>query len=280
MSDELQKKREKMPSAAEENRVLSRENVVAMPTRQNQVIDTIRSWAITGKIPANKKVSEAELAEALGVSRTPVRHALAILVEEGLLTRVGARGYAVRTYVIDDVLDAISIRGMVEGYAARKLAIAGLNQELRNALKECLVEGDNIFAKGTFIEADEARYARMNKRFHALATESAGSDLLRHVGSVINRIPFGSPGAIAFDRMDAQQRFSTLQYAHHQHHFIVDALIERDGARVEALFREHAGTIKKSLGLGAESVEAQSNLEWILPFEHNPSAEKAKKKNS
>lgn len=246
-----------------------------METRQKQVIEQIRSWVMHGTLSAGQKLSEKELAEALNVSRTPVRHALAVLVEEGLLTRIGARGYTVRSYYISDVIEAIDLRALIEGYAARQLALAGAPEQLIKELEHCLKDGDEIFAKGHFVEADEQPYAQMNKRFHELITGAGQSDLLQQVQAVIDRVPFGAPDAIAFDFMDEGEKFKILQYAHMQHHAIVDAICARDGARAEALFREHAAPVKKSLGIahthhnsadGQPGEQAQHQEARSLPF--------------
>ncbi|AXS42187.1 GntR family transcriptional regulator [Breoghania sp. L-A4] len=220
-------------------------------TRQSQVITELRSRVMHGTFKAGEKYSEAALADELGVSRTPVRHALTVLVEEGLLTRVGARGYAVRVYRVKDVLEAIDLRGLLEGYAARRIAAAGPSAELVAAFEECLAEGDAIFAKRAFEDSDEARYADMNRRFHGLIIEAGDGALSLQMETLIDRVPFGAPDAIAFDHMAEQQKFDMLHYAHRQHHGIVEAICQRDSARAEALLREHTTPVKQSLGLSA-----------------------------
>jgi len=232
---------------------------------EDQVIDELRSKAMNGTLKAGEKYSEAALAKLLGVSRTPVRHALAILLEEGVLTRVGARGYAVRVYRVKDVLEAIDLRGVLEGYAARRIAIAGASDDLVAALRQCLADGDAIFAKRSFGDADEGRYAAMNRRFHALIIEAADGALSLQMEALISRVPFGAPDAIAFDRMSGEQKFDLLHYAHRQHHSIVEAICQRDGARAEALLREHTTPVKYSLGInqGAPSQGQGRSLPFV-----------------
>ena len=216
-------------------------------TRQRHVVDTLRSWAQAGKFEPSEKLSESALAEALGVSRTPIRHALAVLVEEGVLTRAGARGYHVRTYSMSDVLASIELRALIEGYAARRIAREGLSPEMRSRFDAVLAEGDLIFAEGGE-HVDEARYGAMNLRFHSLIHEAAGGDLVHQIRSLIDRIPFGTPDAIRFESYGAKARSQHLQHAHWQHHYIVASLEDGDSARAEALFREHGELIKVSLG--------------------------------
>jgi len=217
-------------------------------TRQRHVVDTLRNWAQAGKFDPREKLSESALAEALGVSRTPVRHALAVLVEEGVLTRAGARGYHVRTYRVADVVAAIELRALLEGYAARKLARTGLSPELKDRFDALLREGDAIFRDGGD-NVDEARYGAMNLAFHSLIYEASEVELVQQIRHLIDRIPFGTPDAIRFETYGARARAEHLQHAHWQHHYIVAAMAEGDGARAEAIFREHGELIKVSLGL-------------------------------
>ncbi|WP_162894861.1 GntR family transcriptional regulator [Rhizobium terrae] len=219
-------------------------------TRQKHVIDKLRTWASNGTIDPRRKLSESSLAEALGVSRTPIRHALAVLVEEGVLQRVGARGYRVRAYKVADVIEAIELRSMIEGYAAKKIASDGPSPELLAALKQCLAEGDDIFENGGMDDpVNEERYAAMNLRFHTLIIEAAGGSLLHQLTSLFDRVPFGAPDSIRFDNIGRKDREQHLHYAHWQHHHMVSALIARDGARAENLFREHGEGVKISLGI-------------------------------
>jgi len=217
-------------------------------TRQSRVVDTLRDWAANGELARNEKHSEAALAARLGVSRTPVRHALAILVEEGVLQRAGGRGYIVRTYDASDIVAAIEMRAAIEGLAARKAAMEGVSAETERHLRDCLAEGDTIFtASGEPV--DEQRYARMNARFHELVIGAAETSLMQEVRSILDRVPYGEPDAIRFSKMNARDRAAHLHQAHLQHHYMVAALLARDGARVENLFREHGEMVKVSLGL-------------------------------
>lgn len=217
-------------------------------TRQSRVVDTLRDWAANGELARNEKHSEAALAARLGVSRTPVRHALAILVEEGVLQRAGGRGYVVRTYDASDIAAAIDMRAAIEGLAARKAALEGLSPETEAHLRDCLAEGDDIFA-AVGEPIDEQRYARMNARFHELVISAADTPLMQEVRSILDRVPYGEPDAIRFSKMTARDRATHLHQAHLQHHYIVAALVAQDGARVENLFREHGEMVKVSLGL-------------------------------
>lgn len=221
-------------------------------TRQEKVTIELRTLVRRGRLVPDTKYSETELAELLGVSRTPVRHALAVLLEEGLMMRAGGRGYAVRTYRAQDVMEAIDLRGLLEGYAARRLAQRGAGRALLSDMADCLADGDALLRGWNRVEVDEVAYAAMNRRFHGLIMSAANSALLNQMAALVEHVPFAAADAIVFDRMETEQKFDLLYYAHRQHHAIHSAIREGNGARAEALLREHTQPVKDSIGLLGE----------------------------
>jgi GntR family transcriptional regulator, vanillate catabolism transcriptional regulator len=222
-----------------------------MNTQQTRALVRIREMILQGKLSAGQRVAEAPLAERLGMSRTPVRQALPVLAQEGLLVEHGTRGYVVKEISATDILDAIDLRGVIEGLAARRVAERGASRTLCDALRLCLADGDRIFAKGHIDESDEALYADMNARFHDLIVREARSPMIEQTLEHNARIPFVGPQAVAFDKTSLDRMYDMLWYAHRQHHFIVAAIERGEGARVEALMREHANPVKESLNIPA-----------------------------
>jgi GntR family transcriptional regulator of vanillate catabolism len=206
---------------------------------------------LRGKLAAGQRLAEAPLAEMLGMSRTPIRQALPVLAQEGLLAEHETRGYVVRGFSTADIFDALDIRGVLEGLAARRVAERGISRVLVQALRQTLADGDHIFDKGQLEESDEARYADMNGRFHELIVAEAGSAMIEQNLARNARIPFAAPQALAFDKTSLDYMFQRLMYAHRQHRYIVDALERGEGARAEALMREHINPVKESLNLPA-----------------------------
>src|ERR1019366_5080272 len=90
------------------------------------------------------------------------------------------------------------------------------------------------------VESDEDRYGEMNRQFHSLIVQGAGSKVIADAIERNNRIPFAAAHAIAFDRVDLQHMYDFLWYAHRQHHAIVQALECGEGVRLGALMFEHA----------------------------------------
>jgi GntR family transcriptional regulator, vanillate catabolism transcriptional regulator len=209
----------------------------------------LREMILRGELVPGQRVAEAPVAEHLGMSRTPVRQALPLLAQEGLLTEHETRGYVVRAFTPTDVLDAIDTRGVLEGLAARRVAERGASKAFVRALRNCLDDGDALLRKRLVEESDEAPYAEMNVRFHHLILQEAGSQILAEALERNSRIPFAGPQALAFDKTNLDHMYDTLYHAHRQHHAIVDALEHGQSGRAEALMREHANIVKESINI-------------------------------
>jgi GntR family transcriptional regulator of vanillate catabolism len=220
-----------------------------LSTQLSEAVVRLREMILRGELVPGQRVAEAPVAEQLGVSRTPVRQALPLLAQEGLLIEHSTRGYVVRAFTPRDVLDAIDIRGVLEGMAARRVAEQGASKAFIRELRTCLHAGDELLRKRRLEENDEAPYAEMNTRFHGLIRHEAGSVILSEALEHNNRVPFAGPQALAFDRTNLERMYEVLFQAHRQHHAIVEALEHGESGRVEALMREHANSPKESLNL-------------------------------
>src|SRR5262249_18170223 len=89
------------------------------------VADSVRRVILSGRFKPGERLIEHELATELNVSRAPVRDALRLLAKEGLVTLIPHRGAIVTAISPDIVIDAFSVRAVLEGMAAR-LAISRL----------------------------------------------------------------------------------------------------------------------------------------------------------
>jgi len=226
-----------------------------MNGHQTRAIVRIREMILRGELGPGERVAEAPLAERLGMSRTPVRQALPVLAQEGLLAEHQTRGYVVRGFSTADVLDAIDLRGVLEGLAARRVAERGVSRTLLQALRVCLAEGDQILAEGHVADKFEALYVDMNVRFHQLIVAECRSPIIQQALERNARIPFAGPQALALDKTSLERMYDTMAYAHRQHHCIVSALERGESARVEALMREHTNPVKENLNIPGTSEE-------------------------
>lgn len=95
-------------------------SIVRVSDLRQQVYDDLRQRMLNGEFASDTKFQEIALAESLGVSRTPVREALAMLVRDGLLVQM-RRGFRFPKHSPRDVVNIIEVRMRLEPYAMRRL---------------------------------------------------------------------------------------------------------------------------------------------------------------
>ena len=104
----------------------------------------LRQLIMDGELRAGDRLSEVRLAARLEVSRTPLRLALAQLEHEGLLEPVPGGGFVVRSFSGRQVVDAIELRGLLEGQAARLAAVRNNGPRALGELVACVAKLDRI----------------------------------------------------------------------------------------------------------------------------------------
>src|SRR5512138_1879456 len=121
----------------------------------------LRQRILSGELQGGKRLLEVPMAELLQISRTPVREAMSRLVEEGLLERAKSGGFIVRAFGLEDVIDAIELRGVLEGTAARLAAERGVDAKALAGINATVAELDKCFGKSPG-EIDFETYSRLN----------------------------------------------------------------------------------------------------------------------
>jgi GntR family transcriptional regulator of vanillate catabolism len=209
----------------------------------------LRARIFTGTLRAGERLAEIPLAEALGMSRTPVRLALAELQSEGLVVPAPGGGFAVRAFTAREIDDAIALRGQLEGMAARLVAEHGVPRGLSRKLHDALEQGDRALARGVLDEEATEAYVAMNSALHGDIIEAAGNAVLARALAMVEALPFAGASALVPSPASDAKRLQLLIFAHQQHHLLVEALESGQGARAEALAREHADNARRNLRL-------------------------------
>ncbi len=222
----------------------------------------LRERILGGAFPPGARLTEVPLAEDLGISRTPVREAMARLVEEGLLERAQSGGFRVRRFSFSDVVDSIELRGVLEGTAARLAAERGVSRKALAQIREVAHELDLLFATGPD-GLDLEAYSTGNSRFHAMLWGLSGSEIIRRETERVTALPFASPTAFTPDRTSISNFRRSLIIAQEQHHLIIDAIESREGTRAEMLAREHARGARRNLEHLKSDSDAISRLSLI-----------------
>jgi GntR family transcriptional regulator of vanillate catabolism len=212
----------------------------ARSTSSSSLVAALRKLIGDGRYPAGTRLAEEAVAHDLGVSRTPVRLAFRTLAQEGLLQPAGKRGFVVREFSRADVLCAVEVRGVLEGLAARRLAERGLGDDVRTLLEGCLAEGEAVLQKGRLVEADIERWSALNARFHGGIVQASDSRVIAEAIARNNHLPFASADSITLHKNALEREYRKLGFAQMQHRLVFDALHLGEGARAEALMREHA----------------------------------------
>ena len=209
-----------------------------------QVLIKLRKMIIAGELEGGARVAEIPTAELLGVSRQPVRMAFRLLEQEGLLIKNPTRGYTVREISEKLVNDALEVRGILEGLAAKTIAEQGLTEEQKKTLQNCIVETEKLFdGKSEFGDHELERYHHFNVIFHDTIIQGAQNVALIQALAKNNQLPMASAQAITYDQTQALSEYRRLHYAHLQHCSIYDALMHRQAGRAETLMREHSSVV-------------------------------------
>jgi GntR family transcriptional regulator of vanillate catabolism len=223
---------------------------------------TLRELLLKGEFRPGERLSELALVERLGVSRTPIRLAFDRLAHEGLVEPSPSGGFVVCEFTVADIWDAIEMRGVLEGTAARLAAerlrdVADLHR-IRGFQTQMDLMVQTI--RHNTIESF-AVYMNLNEDFHSELVRLSASPMLRRTLAHLTALPFASPSAMVFARSKLPGAAELLTIGQEQHHAILDAIEKRQGTRAEALAREHVQLSRRNL----ESVLSDETILNCVP---------------
>lgn len=213
---------------------------LAVESQFDRATETLRALVLRGAFPVDVKLPEARAAELIGVSRTPARLAMAALERDGLLVRLPRRGFRVRSFSLDEVVEAILVRGELEAIAVRATAERGLGRTFRGRLDEAIARAEDLLTTKTFDATARLAWCDTNEAFHATLVEASGLRPLASAYAQVNLVPLASPRATIFNVAEPELLHRQLTAAHEDHVRILGALLERQSTRAAALVREHA----------------------------------------
>lgn len=198
----------------------------------------LRELILAGDFAPGEWLREHVVSARLQTSRTPTRLALQILEQEGLLKFYPNRGFCVEKFTMQEVVDAIEVRGTLEGMAARLAAQRGISADFEKDINDCIQRGNQIVEGKIFNESVLQNWSKMNSKFHELIVAATGNRALTSAVKYNNRVPLVSAGTKFFSSQPDLVR-SMVDRAQKDHTDIVDAIISRDASRAEYLMREH-----------------------------------------
>ncbi len=206
------------------------------------VLEAIRQAIIDGTLKPRERLMEIQLAEELGVSRTPIREALRKLEMEGFIVMVPRKGAYVADLSFKDIADVFEIRSALEGLAA-SLAAERITDEELEEMERCLVEKAEAI-----LENNMDKLVLVDTKFHETIYKASRNERLTNI---INNL-----------REQIQRyRATTLAYPGRmqesldEHRAIVEALQARDVHLARQLAGEHIENAENSM---IESIKVNS----------------------
>jgi DNA-binding GntR family transcriptional regulator len=175
---------------------------------------------------ADLRLDERKLAQSLGISRTPIREALARLAQDQLVEIVPRRGVFVRRKSREEILEMVITWAALESMAARLATEAATDADLY-ALRQFAMKHSSDAAR-----ADIEEYSDANITFHQTILELSGCSLLRSTADGL----FMHMQAVRRRAMGESDR-ARRSVADHME--IIDALIHRDADLASRRVREH-----------------------------------------
>jgi DNA-binding GntR family transcriptional regulator len=187
----------------------------------------LRRAVLEGHLEAGERLDQDALAAELGVSRTPIREAIAALESEGLLESKPHRGVYVTEVSKKDIREVFALRALLEAEVVRQ-AVSSIPDSVLDELGRMLEEAQKSYDNG-----DQAAHFDADTRFHKTLREFADNSLLREVLDGVN------------NRVAAVRRFAQTKPGPHvdefarEHLQILHAVRQRDPDKAAALMKLH-----------------------------------------
>jgi DNA-binding GntR family transcriptional regulator len=206
---------------------------IIVSTLSERIFDVVRERIVEGKLPEGEPVRQDSLAMELGVSKVPLREALARLEQEGLLTSRANHGWFVRPMSADQAEEIYGLRLSIEPAAAADACLQATEAD-QAAASEALAALDTSATQGL------GNVALGNRNFH-VALVRPGSRLL--TSQLVERLEVLAERYV-FAHLQPAGRHSR---AHLEHHALLDAWLARDAELVRDLLTKHIASTLEDL---------------------------------
>ena len=193
------------------------------------IADSIKTAIIKGKFKPGEKISEGELAQSMGISRTPLREAFRKLENEGFIDIIPRKGAMVTDVDPSEANDLYEIKSTLEGLAAR---LASVNMKEKDIEK---LEKYNKELKELIDKNDLEAFYKVHCKFHEGFVKQCGNSRLIHMISNLND-HFKRFGIVSLT-LPGQ-----FEYATRQHDEIIKAFRSGDESLVEQKVRGNVMT--------------------------------------
>jgi DNA-binding GntR family transcriptional regulator len=205
------------------------------PRFREAAYGAIKEAILDARISGDEPLIEERIAAALGISRTPVREALAILEHEGLIAARGGKGLFIREISREEFFDMFSANEVVEPYLARRAALLATEEQL--AQLQAAIDRGVEAARSV----DLCRSLQSGREFHnwmgiAAGNESLGAFVVRNEEQTdLYLLSLGNPALISGTNMERSNR---------EHQDILDAIRLRDPEAAARFVIVHAHSLR------------------------------------
>ena len=198
------------------------------------VFEALREAIVDGTLAPGERLMEAQLAEELGVSRTPVREAIRKLELAHYVVMVPRRGAYVADISLKDVADVFEIRGALEALAAELAAERASEDEIERMERLLVQIGQAVEAK------DVAAVVELDTQFHDTLLKASRNERLYVIISQLRE-------QIQRFRTRTLSNPARMKVAVEEHRRLVEALAARDADLARRLAAEHIESAANSL---------------------------------
>lgn len=211
------------------------EQFVERPNLRNQVYDILKKRIILREIEPGKKINEEELAESLGVSRTPIRETLVRLEHEGIVRIIPRRGAFVVSQSNKEVIDLLQVREVLEGLVVR-LATENMERDLFDHLRRCLKEISSTDERDDRL----LKYTPADVQFHALLLEACNNPLLKSMMETVN-------SHLQMVRLRTVALPGRPEQTVREHYEILEAIEQGNPILAEKSMRKHVESVRRDV---------------------------------
>lgn len=198
------------------------------------VFNTLRKAILSGDLKPGERLMEKQLAEKMGVSRTPIREAIRKLELEGFVVMVPRKGAQVADITEKDIQDVLEVRGALEGLAVR-LACENMNEEDLNHLKQAM----NGFSKASKNEDIDIMIEK-DVEFHDIIFKATKNEKLIQIVNNLRE-------QIHRYRVAYLKSFDDLRAIEEEHEQIVHAIESKDSSLAEQVAAMHIKNQEKAV---------------------------------
>ena len=192
----------------------------------------LKAMILDGTLEPGTRLSEKKFADHLGVSRTPVREAIGQLVSEGLAKRSAGSAPVVSSVSLNEIMEILHVRSLLECEAARKAASSGKStaelSDIRNKMQG-FIDGPRPTA---------AEHSALDMRLHFILAEMAGSNLLLELVESL-KVKTGM-----YDQGSIPDR---LVPGCEEHIALIDAVIAGEPEAASSAMKLHLSNVRKSI---------------------------------